>query len=165
MASEPKSAGESAAVDPAELERDIIAFWIRVAALFGYSRSIGEIFGLIFLSEAPLCADDIAERLNMSRSGVGQGLKTLQEIGAIRPAHQPASRKEYFRMQTDLGVLAKQILNARVFPTLEELAAQKAALAQHAKTQGSPHLMQRFDKLQRWQDKAAPVLAVLKSLA
>ncbi len=149
---------------PPELEQEVIAFWVRIAALFGYSRSIGEIFGAIFLSEEPLCADDLAEKLNMSRSGVGQGLKTLQEIGAIRPAHQLASRKEYFRMQTDLGVLAKQILNARVFPTLEELAAQKNLLAQHAKAHGSAHLIQRFDKLQRWQDKAAPAVAILKSL-
>jgi DNA-binding transcriptional regulator GbsR (MarR family) len=111
-----------------------------------------------------LSADDLVERLGISRSGAGQGLKALQEIGAIRSAHQLASRKEYFRMQTDLGVLVKQLLNTRVFSQLEELAQQKQGLAEAAKAKGAAHLVQRFDKLQRWQDKAGPVLSILKAL-
>lgn len=150
---------------PIELERDLITFWVQVSSLLGYPRSIGEIFGLIFISPAPLSADDIVEKLGMSRSGAGQGLKALQDIGAIKPVHQIASRKEHYQMQTDLGVLIKLLLNARILPKLEELAQQRATLDAAVRAQGPSHLVQRFDKLDRWRGKTAPLLALLKSLS
>jgi HTH-type transcriptional regulator, glycine betaine synthesis regulator len=150
---------------PAELERDLITFWVQVSSLLGYPRSIGEIFGLIFISPDPLSADDIVAKLGMSRSGAGQGLKALQDIGAIKPVHQVASRKEHYQMQTDLGVLIKLLLNARILPKLEELAQQRATLDATVRAQGPAHLVQRFDKLDRWRGKTAPLLALLKSLS
>jgi len=155
----------SAAKHDSALRREIIAYWVEVATAFGFQRSWGEIYGLIFASEQPLCADDITATLDMSRSGVGQGLKALLEIGAIRPAHQLGSRKDHYQLQPDLGVLVKQLLNSRVFPRLEELARTRAALAETAKTGTSPHLRQRFEKLQRWHAKASPALKLLKALA
>ena len=148
-----------------ELERELITFWVQVSSLLGYPRSIGEIFGLIFVSESPLSADDIVAKLGMSRSGAGQGLKALLDIGAIKPLHQVASRKEHYQMQTDLGVLVKLLLNARILPKLEELAQQRAALDATIRAQGPSHLIQRFDKLDRWRGKTAPLLALLKSLS
>lgn len=150
---------------PVELERELITFWVQVSSLLGYPRSIGEIFGLIFISPTPLSADDIVEKLGMSRSGAGQGLKALQDIGAIKPIHQVASRKEHYQMQTDLGVLIKLLLNARILPKLEELAQQRATLDAAVRAQGPAHLVQRFDKLDRWRGKTAPLLALLKSLS
>ena len=148
-----------------EMERELIAFWVQVAGVLGFTRSAGEIFGLIFLSESALSADDVVERLGISRSGAGQGLKALQDIGAIKPCHPLASRKEHYQMQTDLGVLVKLLLNARILPKLEELASQRAALDTAVRAQGPAHLVQRFDKLDRWRGKTAPILALLKSLA
>jgi HTH-type transcriptional regulator, glycine betaine synthesis regulator len=150
---------------PPELERDLVAFWIQVGNLLGYPRSIGEIFGVIFVSEKPLSADDLVEKLNMSRSGAGQGIKALLDIGAIKPAHQLASRKEHYQMQTDLGVLVKLLLNARILPKLEELAQQRASLDAAVRAQGPSHLIQRFAKLDRWRGKTAPLLALLKALS
>jgi len=154
-----------AAALSAEQEREIIAFWIQVSGLLGYPRSIGEIFGLIFLSEDPLSADDVVDRLGISRSGAGQGLKALLDIGAIKAVHPPALRKEHYQMQTDLGVLVKQLLNSRVLPKLEELSAQRAQLDAAVREHGPAHLIQRFDKLERWRGKSAPLLALLKALA
>lgn len=147
-----------------ELEREIIAYWVQIATQLGYPRSVGEIFGYIFITENPINADDLVEDLGISRSGAGQGLKALLDIGAIRPARNIIDRREHFQMQSDLGVLVRQFLNARVFPPLEELRRQRETLNAAVNTSGNAHLIQRFDKLQRWQDKASPLMAVLKSL-
>jgi hypothetical protein len=148
-----------------ELEREIIAYWVRVATQLGYPRSAGEIFGVVFLSGEPVSADDLVARLGISRSGAGQGLKALLDIGAIKSVHSIANRREHFQMQSDLGVLVKQFLNVRVFPQLGELGRQRSALTAAVAGTGDPHLIRRFDKLQRWQKKAAPLMAVLKTLA
>lgn len=147
------------------LDAEIIAYWVDIATCLGFPRSIGEIYGLMFLTEAAISADDVVERLGISRSGAGQGLRQLVEIGAIRPAHVLGSRKEHFQLQTDLGVLVKQLLNTRIFPRLEKLASQRRALAESAHKGGAAHLVQRFDKLERWHGKAAPALKLLKALA
>ena len=163
MPARPKAPASSAAA--AEQERAILSFWVHVSDLLGYPRSVGQIFGLIFLSENPLSADDLVRRLGISRSGAGQGLKALQDIGAIKSAHQLTSRKEHFQMQTDLGVLVKLLLNARVLPQLEELSQQRKTLDLAIRENGPAHLVQRFDQLDRWRGKTSPLVSLLKSLA
>lgn len=149
----------------AELERETTAFWVEVADALGFSRSVGEIYALLFVSAEPLNADDIVEKLGVSRSGAGQALKTLAEIGAIRPAMGMSSRKDHYELQTDLGVLVRLFLNSRVLPRLDELGRRRVALREAAKKANSPHLSARFEKLERWQTKTKPLVGVLKSLA
>ena len=108
--------------------------------MFGFSRSIGEVYALIFLTPEPLNADDMVEKLGISRSGAGQALKLLVEIGAIRPASGVQSRKDHYELQTDLGVLARLFLSSRVFPRIEELSRRRAALASEAQQAGREHL-------------------------
>lgn len=146
------------------LDKDIIAYWVQTAVQLGYARSVGEIFGVIFVSEQPVSADDLVDLIGISRSGAGQGLKTLLEIGAIKPVHNLSDRRDFYQMQSDLGVLIKQFLNVRIFPPLEELRRQRETLAGNVAQGGASHLKQRFDKLQRWQKKSEPLISVLKTL-
>jgi DNA-binding transcriptional regulator GbsR (MarR family) len=148
-----------------ELDRETMVYWVEVATALGFSRSAGEVYGLIFLSAEPLNADDIVEKLRISRSGVGQALKLLAEIGAIRPARHLQSRKDHYELQTDLGVLIRLFLNSRVLPRLEELGRRRLALAAEAQKAGPEHLNARFEKLSRWQGKTAPLMAIIKGLA
>ncbi|WP_052362178.1 GbsR/MarR family transcriptional regulator [Geminisphaera colitermitum] len=155
----------SADVARKEFDREVISFWVQVALQLGFPRSVGEIYGLVFLSEQPLSADDIVEKLGLSRSGAGQGLKVLQDIGAIKPAHQIASRKDHYQLQTDLGILVKLLLNARVLPQLEDLGRRRATLAATVAESGPPHLAHRFETIDRWRKKASPILSLVKGLA
>lgn len=158
-------ASQSSDASIVEFDRELIAFWVQMATQLGFPRSVGEIYGLVFLSEHPLSADDIVEKLGLSRSGAGQGLKVLLDIGAIKPAHQIASRKDHYQLQTDLGILVKLLLNARVLPQLEDLSRRRTALASTVAESGSPHLIHRFETIDRWRKKAEPILTLVKGLA
>lgn len=158
-------ASPAATTASAELDRETTAFWVEVADTLGFPRSVGEIYALIFLTAAPLNADDIVEKTGISRSGVGQTLKTLADIGAIRPSTGMQSRKDHYELQTDLGVLVRLFLNSRVLPRLDELNRRRTALNERAKKSGPEHLAARLDKLERWRGKTKPLVAILKSLA
>ncbi|MCX6937227.1 MAG: transcriptional regulator [Verrucomicrobia bacterium] len=147
------------------LEDETIAFWMEIAVTLGFPRSVGEVYGLIFISELPLNADDIVSKRGMSRSGAGQTLKLLADIGAIRTTLSSHSRKEHYELQTDLGVLVRLFLNSRVLPRVEELARRQTTLAAQASATGNTHLIARFNKVERWQTKTAPLIALVKSLA
>ena len=44
---------------------------------WGINRTVGQIYAVLFVAERPLCADDIVDRLGVSRSNVSMGLKEL----------------------------------------------------------------------------------------
>jgi DNA-binding transcriptional regulator GbsR (MarR family) len=148
-----------------ELDRETLAFWVEVADLIGVSHSIAEAYAVIFLAAQPLNADDIVSKLRVSRSGAGQALKQLSEMGAIRPSTGVQSRKDHYELQTDLGVLVRLFLNSRMLPRIEELSRRRADLAAQAQQSGAEHLISRFEKLDRWGAKTTPLLALLKTFA
>ena len=86
---------QSSSADINEVVIGTIAFWCDVADFLGFPRSTDEIFEYFFVADSPLSADDIAERTNSSRSGCGQHIKTLLDIGAIRISQSTASRKAF----------------------------------------------------------------------
>lgn len=145
------------------LEQEVIRFWVDLGSELGFPRSIGEIYGVLFISEAPISADDLVDKLSISRSGAGQGLKILQEIGAIRRASNLSSRKEHYEIQTDLSILVRSFFNIRIFPKMSELNRQRHSLAEKITDHESPHLSQRFTKLDHWCEKSKPALKTLSA--
>lgn len=147
-----------------EIELESIRFWAEVADFLGFPMSTGEAFGHLFISEKPLSADEIALRTGTSRSGSGQHLKLLVEIGAIRVSQAVQHRKTHYELQTDLGILVRRLSNTRIFPKLAELNQQRLQLQKQAQNAQSSHLTERFEKLDRWQQKIEPLSNLLKSL-
>lgn len=145
------------------LDQETIRYWIDLSRELGFPKTVGEVYGVLFVSESPLNADDFVQRLGVSRSGAGQALKTLQEIGAIRRAAGLQSRKEHYELQTDLSILVRNFLSIRVLPKLNELNRQRLELAEQANTTDNAHLNQRFEKLDRWCQKTQPILGLLKT--
>ena len=140
-----------------------IRFWADVADFMGFSRSLGEVYGIFFVSESPLSADDVAAQAGASRSGCGQHIKSLTEIGALRVAQNVQERKTHFELQTDLGVLIRRLMGSRVIPRLAELNQQRLELHGQATANKATHLIERFERLERWKDKTTPLAKLLHS--
>jgi DNA-binding transcriptional regulator GbsR (MarR family) len=92
---------------------------------WGVNRTVGQIYALLFLSDRPLNADDIAEALGMSRSNVSMGLKELEAWRLIRKRHLPGDRREYIEAPDDiwqiLRTLAEERRRREIDPTLSLL--------------------------------------------
>ncbi|MDX1696607.1 MAG: hypothetical protein R3208_22770 [Ketobacteraceae bacterium] len=81
---------------------------------WGFNRTVGQMYGLIVLSDAPLSANDIADTLNISRGNVSMGLKELQSWRLLKVHHYPGDRKEYFSPAGSILELARRVLEERV---------------------------------------------------
>lgn len=96
-----------------------------MGARWGVNRTVGQIYALLFLSEAPLCADDIVERLGFSRSNVSMGLKELQSWQLVRLQHLPDDRRDFFSTPEDLWEIVRTLIEQRkareIDPTLSVL--------------------------------------------
>lgn len=92
---------------------------------WGISRTVGQIYALLFLSRRPLNADEIAEKLGFSRSNVSMGLKELEGWHLVQLQHFPGDRREYFSTPDDIWVIVRTLAAERrrreVDPTLTML--------------------------------------------
>jgi DNA-binding transcriptional regulator GbsR (MarR family) len=106
-------------------EREFILHFGEMGSRWGINRTVGQIYALLFLSEAPLCADDICARLKFSRSNVSMGLKELEGWRLVRRRHVDGDRREHFSTPDDLMVIVRTLVEERkkreVDPTLSKL--------------------------------------------
>ena len=112
-----------AALSP--LVRSFVAHFGEMGSRWGINRTVGQIYALIFVSPVPLNADEIAERLEFSRSNVSMGLKELQAWRLVRLKHLPGNRREYFDAPSDawdiFRTLAEERRRREIEPTLSML--------------------------------------------
>jgi len=92
---------------------------------WGFNRTVGQIYALLFLSSQPLNADDIACRLGFSRSNVSMGLKELQGWRLVQLKHLPGDRRDYFTTPEDVWEILLTLIEERkrreIDPTLTML--------------------------------------------
>jgi DNA-binding transcriptional regulator GbsR (MarR family) len=92
---------------------------------WGINRTVGQIYALLFLSEEPLNADQIVDRLGFSRGNVSMGLKELQAWKLVRLRHMPNDRRDYFTTPEDLWEIVRTLIDERkkreIDPTLSKL--------------------------------------------
>lgn len=92
---------------------------------WGISRTVGQIYALLFISDRPLNADDIVEHLGISRSNVSMSLKELQGWNLVRLRHVAGDRRDYFETPQDvwaiLRVLAEERKKREIDPTMTVL--------------------------------------------
>ena len=92
---------------------------------WGINRTVGQIYALIFVAPNPVHADEIAEKLEFSRSNVSMGLKELQSWRLVKLRHFPGDRREYFDAPSDawaiFQTLAAERRRREIEPTLSML--------------------------------------------
>lgn len=107
------------------LVKSFVSHFGEMGSRWGINRTVGQIYALIFVSPAPVHADDIAEALEFSRSNVSMGLKELQAWRLVRLKHQPGDRREYFDAPSDaweiFRTLAEERRRREIEPTLSML--------------------------------------------
>ncbi len=144
-----------------ELEVEIVDLFVRLAAMLNLPRSIGEIYGLLFLREDPLSMDDLVERLCISKGSTSQGLRILRNFGAVKTQYVPGQRREFYVAEVELRKLAAGFLKENVQPHLES-GSQRLRAAREL-VNGEPperraHLKERLDQLDRWNHRAKLML-------
>ncbi len=99
--------------------------WGEMGAVWGTNRSVGQIHALLYLSDKPLTAEDLADTLSLARSNVSNSLKELLGWGLIRRVHVMGDRRDHFAAETDLWEMVTRIAEGRkareIDPTLATL--------------------------------------------
>jgi DNA-binding transcriptional regulator GbsR (MarR family) len=111
---------------PPAVERFVL-HWGDMGDEWGVNRSVSQIHGLLYLSEAPITADDIADTLGMARSNVSNSIKELLSWNLIRRVPIMGDRRDHYEAETDIWEVAARIAAGRkvreIDPAVEALRA------------------------------------------
>ncbi len=150
------------ALTPVEVET--IHLFVQFSRALGQPRSVAEIYGLLFVSYPPLTLDDLVERLQLSKGSGSQGLKYLQDLGAVRTVYVAGERRTHYEAVTELRSLAGRFLGKQVLTHFEDSDTRLDRIAAAAeKLSGDPrrHALARVKKLRNWEKNARRILPLL----
>lgn len=102
-----------------------VLHWGEMGSRWGVNRTVAQIHALLFLSEAPLTAETIAEVLHVARSNVSTSLRELQGWGLVKLVHVEGDRRDHFEAHHDVREIFRVIVEERkkreIDPTLTVL--------------------------------------------
>jgi len=108
---------------------DLMAFW-------GFQRSHGRIWALLYLMERPLHAGELSEALELSAGQISMCLRELEHWGVVHPVRQEGQRRTWFRPETNLFRMVTRVFRERELEQIRTLSKTlleaMAELRQHA---------------------------------
>ena len=161
--SEPSDGG----TEIGELEVQIIDLFVRGVRVLGLPKSVGEIYGLLYITPEPLPLDMLVERLKMSKGSASQGLKFLRNLGAVTPVYVAGDRRDHFEAQTELKQLVAGFIKGELEPHVEAGATRLEQLQEIVKQDESEKgdfYRRRVGKIALWRSRGSEMMKLIEDL-
>jgi DNA-binding transcriptional regulator GbsR (MarR family) len=105
----------------------------RLMVLWGFKRNMGRVWTLLYLSNEPLTAVVLRERLQQSAGAISMTLNELARWGVVRKVFRQGDRHDYYEAESSLWKMISRVLRERelaeVMSALEAFEDALAALA------------------------------------
>lgn len=130
---------------PPAIERFVVA-WGDMGEVWGVNRSVSQIHALLYLSERPLSAEEIADRLKLARSNVSTSLRELLAWSLIRRASVLGERRELYEAEADVFEMVRRIAAGRKAREIDPAitALRQCVAAAEGDERVSPEARRRF---------------------
>lgn len=136
-----------------------ILHWGEMGARWGINRTVAQIHALLYISERPLDAEEIAETLSVARSNVSVSLRELQSWGVVRTQRVLGERRDHFVCVSDVWEMFRIILTERKKRELDPTTSvlRNCALSAEEELGADDHAAKRlqealqlFEDVSRW---------------
>jgi HTH-type transcriptional regulator, glycine betaine synthesis regulator len=85
----------------------------RIAEFWGFTRTMGRAFGLLYLSRQPLAQSELQARLGISAGSASMTLAALGRWGVVHKVWVRGQRREHYQAETDFWKMISGVLNER----------------------------------------------------
>jgi DNA-binding transcriptional regulator GbsR (MarR family) len=155
------------------IQQKFILHWGEMGAKWGINRTVAQIHALLYLSDKPLNAEEIATTLGVARSNVSNSLRELQGWGIVKITHILGDRRDHFDSMKDVWEMFRIIVDERkkreADPVLNMLRdavaeAKKPGAADAHTRERLAEMLQFFDLMTSWveQTRKLPTPAVIR---
>jgi DNA-binding transcriptional regulator GbsR (MarR family) len=97
---------------PAAIEAFVLR-WGDLGGQWGVNRSVAQIQALLLLSDRPLTAEEISDKLGMARSNVSNSIKELLNWKLVMRVPMLGDRRDHYVAETDLWQMASKVAQGR----------------------------------------------------
>jgi len=136
--------------DNSSPEDSILNLCVKLCSILGLPKSIGLIYGAVFVSTRPIEAGEICKKLKISRGSVSQGIKFLRELGAIRVEGQNGNRAEHFVAEDHLRKAVETFVTKKIAPAFDELGEEVVRLEKDPNLNLPQELREKLETIRRW---------------
>ncbi|WP_426387610.1 GbsR/MarR family transcriptional regulator [Sphingobium sp. R-21] len=122
-------------IDSDKLPEAVEAFvlrWGDLGGQWGVNRSVAQIQALLFLSDRPLTAEEISEKLGMARSNVSNSLRELLNWKLVMRVPVLGDRRDHYVAETDLWQMASKVAQGRKEREIDPMVGAIRAAMEHA---------------------------------
>ena len=151
-----------------EWELAVLDVFVRAAAMFGFRKSVALVYGVLYCSREPISAQEIQDRLQISRGSTVEALLFLRRLGAARVCLKIGERRDYFTAETDLKKFAQGFLKEILVPALEKADIRLAQAEETSRNAGSDadsaFACSRVAELTLWKSRLTEALPLLDGL-
>jgi DNA-binding transcriptional regulator GbsR (MarR family) len=123
---------------PVAVERFVL-HWGDLGGRWGVNRSVAQIHALLYVSERPRTAEEIADLLGLARSNVSNSIKELLAWSLIRRVPIKGDRRDHFEAEADVWEMFTRIAVGRKERELDPAIAALRACAAEARGDPTVH--------------------------
>ena len=96
-----------------ESERVVSEAIARLMVLWGFKRNMGRVWTLLYLSDEPLTAHTLRQRLDLSAGAISMTLTGLARWGVVRKVFRKGDRHDYYEAESSLWKMISRVLRER----------------------------------------------------
>src|SRR5690625_3272366 len=69
--------------------------------LYGITSSIGRLYGVLYFADEPMTLDDMMNALQMSKTSMSTGVRTLSDMRMVESTYRKGIRKDLYQSEED----------------------------------------------------------------
>jgi DNA-binding transcriptional regulator GbsR (MarR family) len=97
----------------AKIKKDFVEGLSQISRFWGFPKGMGAIFGVLYLSPAPLSLDEIVKETGLTKGAISTEIRALARMGLVHRSTKLGDRKDYYSAETDFYAAIKSILKER----------------------------------------------------
>lgn len=125
----------------------------KLMVLWGFKRNMGRVWTLLYLSNEPLTAFVLRERLQLSAGAISMTLNELARWGVVHKVWRQGDRHDYYEAESSLWKMISRVLRERelseVDHTIEALEDALASLQRRATSTDAARVSTQRERIQQ----------------
>jgi DNA-binding transcriptional regulator GbsR (MarR family) len=125
----------------------------RLMVVWGFKRNMGRVWTLLYLSDQPLAATVLRERLQLSAGAISMTLNELARWGVVRKIWRQGDRHDYYEAESSLWKMISRVLREReraeIASAIEAFEDGLAALKRRENQSDSPRVQTQRGRIEQ----------------
>lgn len=96
-----------------KIKKDFTEGLSQISRFWGFPKGMGAIFGVLYLSPAPLSLDQIVAETGLTKGAISTEIRSLARMGLVHRSTKLGDRKDYYTAEADFYAAIKSILKER----------------------------------------------------